>query len=163
MTQDTKWCNKCGQWKGHSEFYRRNTVKDGLQSNCKACVLKWRNEDYRKRPGIEERHREAARRSNAKTRLQVIEAYGGKCVCCGESEPKFLSIDHVNGGGCRHREEIGDGGQKIARFLKKNGYPKDGFQLLCFNCNCAKGFFGVCPHQTQHQQLDTRQTCVGDI
>ena len=30
--------------------------------------------------------------------------------------------------------------------LKKLGYPKDGYQLLCHNCNCAKGWYGACPH-----------------
>ena len=35
------------------------------------------------------------------------------------------------------------------RWLKKHGFPKEGFQLLCYNCNCAKGFFGKCPHKKQ--------------
>lgn len=29
---------------------------------------------------------------------------------------------------------------------RKNNYPK-GFQVLCHNCNLAKGFYGKCPHQ----------------
>jgi hypothetical protein len=31
--------------------------------------------------------------------MEMLSAYGGKCVCCGESEYKFLAIDHINGGG----------------------------------------------------------------
>jgi hypothetical protein len=31
--------------------------------------------------------------------------------------------------------------------LKKHGWPKEGFTILCFNCNCAKGIYGTCPHQ----------------
>jgi hypothetical protein len=30
--------------------------------------------------------------------------------------------------------------------LAKHGYP-DTFQLLCHNCNLARGFYGTCPHQ----------------
>lgn len=32
-------------------------------------------------------------------KLEVIEAYGGKCACCGVDNFEFLSIDHINGGG----------------------------------------------------------------
>jgi hypothetical protein len=33
--------------------------------------------------------------------------------------------------------------------VKAAGYPKDRYQLLCHNCNMAKGFYGLCPHQEQ--------------
>lgn len=84
----------------------------------------------------------------AKLRADALEFYGGKCACCGESEPMFLTIDHVDGGGGNHRREIGNGGAAINAFLRRKGYPKDGFQILCHNCNCAKGFYGACPHTT---------------
>jgi hypothetical protein len=90
--------------------------------------------------------REARRKEYAKLRAEVLAAYGGKCTCCGESHPNFLAIDHVNGGGNRHRKEIGGGGHVMWRWLRKSGYP-EGFQILCHNCNQAKGFYGACPHQ----------------
>ena len=31
--------------------------------------------------------------------------------------------------------------------LKKLGWPKDRFRLLCTNCNQARAYFGVCPHE----------------
>ena len=37
-------------------------------------------------------------------------------------------------------------GEKLNRWLKNNNYPK-GFQILCWNCNFAKGVLGQCPHQ----------------
>lgn len=52
---------------------------------------------------------------------------------------------HVNGGGKQHRLEVGFG-QVFYRWLKKNDYP-EGYQVLCHNCNLAKGFYGTCPHQ----------------
>jgi hypothetical protein len=58
-----------------------------------------------------------------------------------------LSIDHVNGGGTEQRR-TGMKGSIFYRWLKKEGYPR-GYQVLCHNCNQAKGFYGECPHQRQ--------------
>jgi hypothetical protein len=77
--------------------------------------------------------------------LEVIKHYGDKCMCCGETIKEFLCIDHINGGGCKHRKEIG-GGSYFYVWLKKNNYP-DGFQVLCHNCNQAKSAYGECPHK----------------
>lgn len=82
-------------------------------------------------------------------RLKVIEAYGNKCACCEESMIEFLCIDHVNGGGGKHRKEIGN---KIYRWLEKQNYP-EGFQVLCWNCNSAKHFNKICPHQYKKKEL----------
>ena len=80
-------------------------------------------------------------------RTEVLSEYGGRCICCGENEPKFLAIDHINGNGAEHRRQHG-GGRRTYRWLRKNGFPKDNFQILCHNCNLAKGFYGTCPHRT---------------
>lgn len=76
---------------------------------------------------------------------RVFKEYGGKCMCCGEETFEFLSVDHTNGDGYSHRKELG--GTSIYRWLIKNNFPKDRFQILCFNCNLAKGFYGGCPHR----------------
>lgn len=92
-------------------------------------------------------------RSRAKIKLEVIEAYGGVCTCCGISEPVFLTIDHIHNDGAAHRRELTKSGKKdIYRVLKAEGYPKDRFQLLCYNCNCAKQHNGVCPHKNEPKQ-----------
>jgi hypothetical protein len=85
---------------------------------------------------------------HAKLRLEVLTHYSGgkpKCACCGEEEIKFLTIDHINGDGKEDRAENGRG-TAIYRRLRKLGYPK-GYQVLCYNCNCAKGAYGKCPHK----------------
>ena len=90
------------------------------------------------------------KRQTRERKLAVLKAYGGECVCCGESTFEFLSIDHVRGGGDAHRREIvaNRGYVDIYRWLKEHKCPQDGrFQLLCFNCNMAKGFYGYCPHR----------------
>lgn len=87
-------------------------------------------------------------------RSEVLEAYGGKCACCGEARNEFLAIDHVNGDGADHREMVTngrtrhEGGAVVYSWLKRNGYP-EGFRVLCHNCNCARGYYGYCPHEKE--------------
>jgi len=50
-----------------------------------------------------------SRRKRLRERQAVFQAYGDSCACCGEREPKFLGIDHTNGGGNTHRREVGRG------------------------------------------------------
>lgn len=79
-------------------------------------------------------------------KAEVIGAYGGCCSCCGEKNPAFLTIDHMNNDGSEHRRTIKT--SRIYSWLKKRGYPKEGFQVLCFNCNCGRYVNGgICPHQ----------------
>jgi hypothetical protein len=77
---------------------------------------------------------------------QVYTAYGNCCACCGEGNAGFLSIDHVNGGGRKHRQAVG-GGTMVLLDIIKRGFPSE-FRLLCYNCNLGRQFSGgVCPHE----------------
>jgi len=76
-------------------------------------------------------------------RREVVDKLGHRCACCGESRYEFLAIDHIYGGGNQHRKTIK--GERVYAWLIKNNFP-EGFQLLCHNCNMAKGFYGICPH-----------------
>lgn len=83
-----------------------------------------------------------------KIRLVVLSHYcagNPRCACCGEDEYKFLSIDHINNNGGKHRRELGSNSY-MYDWIIKNNYPKD-FQVLCMNCNTAKGWYGICPHK----------------
>ncbi len=86
--------------------------------------------------------------NNHKRRLMVLEYYGGKptqCACCGERGIEFLTVDHIENNGHFHRKtDVGAG--NICLWLIRNNFP-DGFQILCFNCNITKGFYGVCAHK----------------
>lgn len=101
------------------------------------------------------------RRKQAKcavdTKRAVFDHYGRRCVCCGETTPEFLSVDHVDGGGTKHRESLAGGksGSGFYRWLRRNNFPA-GFQVLCFNCNCAKGFYGECPHARAGREAQSK-------
>ena len=87
-----------------------------------------------------------------KRKQAVIDAYGGVCVCCDTSEFEFLTIDHINGGGRKHLDSLG--GHDIYAFLKRSGYPKDEYQLLCMNCNFSLGKYGYCPHRPDMEKRE---------
>jgi hypothetical protein len=85
----------------------------------------------------------------AALRAEVLTAYSDgrlACRCCGESTIEFLALDHIDGGGRQQKAELKKDGDSWLRWLKKNNYPS-GLQILCHNCNMAKGFYGQCPHQ----------------
>lgn len=140
---------------------------------CRECNKKYMREYYQKnRTHLREKEKERGKRRRlnqdyiaterkrgreiwANLRHEAIMAYGGYiCKCCGITEPLFLTIDHVNNDGAKHRREIGykTGNGKGAssatvRWLKKNNYP-EGFQILCLNCNMGKERNkGTCPHK----------------
>lgn len=90
----------------------------------------------------------AAKANALQVRMEVIKAYGGVCDCCGEATWQFLEIDHRNGEGNKHRRALGvNGGYQFYLWLRKNNYPKEGFRLLCSNCNLARARYGRCPHE----------------
>lgn len=82
---------------------------------------------------------------------QVYAAYGGyKCTCCGETEPMFLSIDHIDNNGAAERKsgKYSGSGTGFYQWLRKSGFPP-GYQVLCMNCQIGKHKNGgVCPHHT---------------
>lgn len=85
-------------------------------------------------------------------KLEIITAYGGECACCACDIPEFLAIDHIDNTGAEHRRSMSSrSSTTLYRFLRKNGFPKANFQLLCFNCNFAKHTCGICPHQKSNK------------
>lgn len=74
----------------------------------------------------------------------VINAYGGFCKCCGESDIVFLTLEHENKNGKTHRQVKG----VFYLSLIRRGFPKDeGLSVLCMNCNWATRLGEKCPHQ----------------
>lgn len=89
-------------------------------------------------------HADQLKRQRDVITKRVIQAYGGMCACCGEDFLPFLGIDHVEGDGAKHRQEIQTpSGNPFYAWLDKNKYPS-GFQVLCHNCNRLKGTGPMC-------------------
>lgn len=170
-----KLCNKCNKNKYEYEFYTRENGKKRNEciECCKRRISKWARDKYKndkefkynkKMYYLENKEKRLKQikewaKNNPesrskycvswrwKLRMEIINAYGGECVCCHENIPEFLQIDHINNDGYKMRKEKKQlVGGSLYRWLKINNYPKDNFQLLCGNCNFAKGHFGGCPH-----------------
>lgn len=85
--------------------------------------------------------------TSKKQKKLIINHYGGKCACCGEENLIFLELDHINGGGNKHRNQLRKDGTTIYRSIIKNNFPS-GFQVLCASCNVGRyRNGGICPHQ----------------
>lgn len=128
------------------------------QQNREAVTANKRAYHYKKRldPEWVAKQQKRGREYWNNLRHETIIAYGGySCACCGETEPKFLSLDHVFNDGAAHRRQIGetsDNGKGIGartwKWCKDHGFPA-GFQVLCMNCNFGKARNkGICPHKT---------------
>ena len=89
----------------------------------------------------------ARRKRVEQLKLQAFDKYGGRfCSCCGEDEILFLTIDHIFGGGTKHRRSLGANGNSLYYWLEKNDYPT-GYRVLCRNCNWGVYINDICPHK----------------
>jgi hypothetical protein len=131
-------CGQCG---------KNPIYKERSDSRCGSCLDKEKARGQLNADVINRKNR----KRRWELRRQVLEAYGGlKCSCCGETEPVFLSLDHIDGGGTKHR--AGRNGDAVMRELKKNGFPK-GYRVLCHNCNQGRSQNGgKCPHESGAQK-----------
>lgn len=157
---DVKRCITCQQEKSLSEFNAQPNAPDGLRYSCKLCQAAQAKRRYQEnREHVAARHaawyianrQEVAvkrRQRSQQVKYDVIQHYGGKCACCGETEFIFLTLDHVNQDGASDRRERGyNCSARHYRDIQREGYPKGKYQILCFNCNCGRQLNGgVCPH-----------------
>lgn len=92
-------------------------------------------------PKHKEGKREYQRRLTAKYKTTFLEMYGNACSCCGESMYDFLTIEHRQG-----QEKASRRTGLVAYRDAVKEYRPDLYEVLCWNCNCAKGKLGYCPH-----------------
>ena len=152
-----KRCTACKELKDLVEFGKDKHRPDGRNIYCKVC-----NRSKQRKYYSENREKELAKQAEKRTewngvksdkpitratatnrliRLEVLGKLGGRCKCCGESREEFLSLDHINGGGTKHRAEVGT---YIFRRIRKDPDPSI-YQVLCYNCNISRGVRGYCP------------------
>lgn len=144
---------------GRKEAQKRYRAKNREKRSAKGKEWYARNRDREKvkRRAYQIKNKDAVyaanrqwQRSRAKNlKAEMIEAYGGKCCCCGEPEFLFLQLDHIYNDGNIERRKFGNHIVEWA-YLKSIGWPKDRHQLLCANCNYGKRVNkGACPHKTK--------------
>lgn len=117
-----KFCRRCKRDLPLSDFWR--------SGDCKPC-------EREKRRG---RGRELARMKI----LAAINKLGGKCSCCGEETPEFLTFDHIDGKDVSGHRTLTNYGVAI-RILR--GDNVDEIRIHCMNCNHSLGVRGYCPHR----------------
>lgn len=89
-----------------------------------------------------------AKYNNRRVRFLALLAYSAgakpQCAQCKIDDFDVLTIDHIEGGGNKHRRQLRVGsGTNFFYWLKRNDYP-EGYQVLCWNCNVRKRFVGGC-------------------
>lgn len=118
-----------------------------------------RRREYKKRhhqiPEVKEKRRSKIRQRRRalraegqdqyqRLRAELLELMGGRCCRCGFSDYRALQIDHVNGGGVKHRRIHGIPGywkeRSLLRDALRRGEKVTEYQLLCANCNWIKRF-----------------------
>jgi len=154
--QTLKKCSFCGQFLDRSNFktpksHYCNVCREIVEQKAIAYRLQWKKDNwdrqklYQKRNRMKPEHKiKAAKWKRARGqiyRMRVLKHYSPdlKCIGCGFSDVRALTIDHIDGGGCAHRREIkvNHNAREFYRWIIKNNFP-DGFQILCCNCQSIK-------------------------
>jgi hypothetical protein len=156
----TKLCKRCGEPKAITEF---SFIMRGRYRNsyCKKCVRSYQRERSktdiaRARSSAKNKRYYAAHKDRiAEQKHAWVEKlwnglfaiYGQACVCCGDTERAFLTVDHVNDDG--HKDQK-SGIRKFHRWLLKQ--PKlPEYRILCYNCNSGRyRNGGICPHEQEN-------------
>lgn len=138
-------CKRCrAQHRRQKE--RRNRLLEG-KSLCQQCG---KNKPTRnKRYCTQCANKSAERHKIWRRQLydEVLSHYGDCCACCREPNKAFLTLDHINNDGAKHRRKLKmKGGYSFYRWVKRNAFPSM-FQVLCWNCQNGKRIYGSCPHQ----------------
>ncbi len=137
-----EWNKKNNDWAKERQRIWREKNKEQFN--------KWQRENYKKNPEKHNKqnmetyyrhHKEYrlkariyTKNRTIKEKLIVFNHYSkGKncCELCGTTDKDVLSVDHINGGGVKHRKDMK--GSHIEHWLIKNNFP-DGFRILCMNC-----------------------------
>lgn len=150
-----------------SRFLKKRTAEEKAKANEKAknhmrnlratwtperklAEKEWHKQWARKMsPERLEKERTRGRMNRRLLKEKVIRHYSNgemRCMCptCevpgGAKDLDALTIDHIYGGGKQHVKTLRANGVtcRFNTWLIKNNFPKDGYQVLCWNCNNRK-------------------------
>lgn len=159
-------CNQCG-----APITEINPKTKKLYKCCRNCIAKRKAiQDERvknglcrlcgqpKSPNHKSRCEKCAKRDNKQrhsARKELTNKFlsmynNGKCFCCGEANPLFLTLDHKQNDGWKYRQDRKQRGDWSLRELRRatENYLPNEFQVACYNCNMGRARNGgICPHQ----------------
>ena len=118
-------------------------IKNNYPSNCR--LLCWNCNEIARCLSIQppkNARNKAGRKCSLRIKVKILNAYGG-CFCknCGNTDVRVLVLDHIDGGGYKHRKDNGINDSMIGwayKQQKKTGTYPPLFQVLCRNCNEIK-------------------------
>ena len=116
--------------------------KERNKERVKATQKCWRGKHKEYTKAYNKNYQKQVKKKAIELKITVMTHYGnGKCGCvvCGESRLACLSIDHIAGGGTKHRKALRLISGSFYSWLRANNYPK-GYQTLCMNCQFCKKY-----------------------
>lgn len=178
LFEGEKKCRICKESKNIEEFILYESRGKYYRKNlCHKCERKWQRDHASKKSVLErkrlwqkryvEKDRDAYNEKNRRwkaaqresDRNAIYKAYGNICACCGETNPKFFTIDHVNNDGHIERKSGKySSGSMFYRQIIKSNFPSN-YQILCYNCNMGRARNGgICPHQEDSETIPSGST-----
>lgn len=145
-----KECSKCGKIKSTSKFFMDKQKKDELSSACKKCVMIYTKQyylehkehylAYSKKHHEKTKHLKRERLRIARRGLfrEIFDLLGSKCSVCNFDNVWALQIDHIKGGGYKHRKKFKSMAY-YADILKSIKKGENKYRVLCANCNFIEG------------------------
>jgi len=137
---------------------RKSTPKAKEQSRI-AGRLRYQNS-----PELRDKISKNTKEKTIQIKLEVFTHYSKEisnsdvpiCACCKIDDIRFLTLDHIDGRKHLSKREQKMGGLNLWRHVKKTGFPED-YQVLCYNCNIAKGTSYFCPHEIDRMEDEIRK------
>ena len=130
-----EWSRK---WREKNVEKARENFREWRCNNpekAKAAVRAW-EQSHREYLALKQRER------REELRKLVMNIYGnGKCVLCGETDIKKLTLDHLHYDGGEFRRFFKQHGKTMLgchfyRWLRRRGFPTNlGLRVLCKSCN----------------------------
>ncbi len=155
-----KRCSDCHRTKSIKEFYKYPNTQDKLDYYCKTCrkarVKQYRASPhgkivrreydrhyipaYKSRPDVASRIKKYSKQYKEAQRQRAFDILGDKCVFCGDTHRSALTIDHINGGGHRHRIAMRGNFGTLIKELERGEGVKRKFRILCMKCNWLRRY-----------------------
>lgn len=148
-----KICSKCHEEKSSNEFYKRTTMQDGLQRQCRSCMKNNDKKYYKKnkRKLIDRYAKQARERAARFYDLFKVKAH---CTTCAEKDPCCLELHHIDP---KEKDFT------IADAVRGHAWPRiveemEKCAVLCRNCHTKVHKYGeqFVTTQVLHENVATK-------